>query len=94
MKDVGVLWHYLVSLLTQSHPSHRLVIISSNRVELILEGIHKGHPGRFSPELRRFICGVPLSVTFPPRFDMGKGFKVHEGDLFTINFFLDRVITF
>jgi hypothetical protein len=79
----------------QSHPSHVLVIIVSDRVELLLEGIYKGHPSGFSPEWCRFIHGVPLPVTFPPRSDMGKGFKECEGDIFTVeNFFLDRVITF
>jgi hypothetical protein len=35
-----------------------------------------------------------LAVTFLPSFDMGKGFKEHEGDLFTVVFFWDRVNIF
>jgi hypothetical protein len=69
-------------------------IIVSNRVEILLEGIYKGHPSGFSPEWHRFIHGVPLPVTFPPTSDMGKGIKEHKGDIFTLGNFLDRVITF
>jgi hypothetical protein len=89
MKCVSVLRHCLISFLAQSRPFHVLVIIVSNRVEFLLKGIYKGRPSGFSPQWCRFICGVPLLVTFPPRSDMGKGFKEHKGDLFTVNFFLD-----
>jgi hypothetical protein len=34
-----------------------------------------------------------LTVSFPPISDMGKGFKEHEGDFFTVGKFLDREIT-
>jgi hypothetical protein len=44
MEDVGVLWHHLISLLTQSCPYHVPVIIFSNRVVFILEGINKINP--------------------------------------------------
>jgi hypothetical protein len=76
----------------QGCPSHIMVIIASNMVEILLEGIQKDCLGGLSPEWCRFICGVPLPVTFPPIFDMGKGFKEHKGD-FHRKFFLNRVIT-
>jgi hypothetical protein len=66
----------------------------SNIVEILLENIHKGHPGGFSLEWCIFIHSVPLLVSFPPSYDMGKGFKECKGDLFTMRIFLDKVITF
>jgi hypothetical protein len=47
MEYVFVIQHHLVLLLMQSCPSRVLVIIDSNRVVLILEGINKIHPSRF-----------------------------------------------
>jgi hypothetical protein len=63
-------------------------------IELLLERIHKGHPGGFSPKWRRFICNVPLPITFPPRFDMGKGFMDRKVIFFSIGEILDRVTNF
>jgi hypothetical protein len=94
MEDVGILLALSGLSPDTSPPSHILVIIASNRVEILLEGIHKGYPGGFSPKWHRFIHRVPLPITFPPIFDMGKGFKEHKGDIFTIRKILDRVITF
>jgi hypothetical protein len=71
-----------------------VLIIVSNRVELFLEIIRKGFPGGLSLEWCRFIHSVPIPVTFPPRSDMGKVFKECEDDIFAVDFFLDRVITF
>jgi hypothetical protein len=42
----------------------------------------------------RFICGVPLPVTFPPSSDMGKGFKEHKVIFSSVRKILDKVITF
>jgi hypothetical protein len=75
MKEVSILRHRLVYFLMQSPPSHVWV-------EIHLEGIYKGHPSGLSPKWRRFIHDVPLPVAFPPRSDMGKGFKKREGDIF------------
>jgi hypothetical protein len=91
MENVGVLWHPLISLLMQSRPSHVLIIILSNKVEFLLEGIKKGHPSGSFYEC--YICVWYLPVTFPSIFDMGNGFKERKGDLFNVNFFLNTVIT-
>jgi hypothetical protein len=56
--------------------------------------IYKGHPSGFYLEWFRFTRNVPLLVTFPPRSNMRKGFKECEGDLFTIEIFWDKIITF
>jgi hypothetical protein len=74
MKNVSVLQQCLVSFMTYIHPSHVLVLIVFDKVSLLLKGINKGHPSGFSPEWHKFIRGVPLLVTFPPRYDMGKRF--------------------
>jgi hypothetical protein len=87
MEDIGVLWHILVSFILQSCPSHVLVIIISNRVDILLEGINKGHPSGFFPEFHRLIHVLSLPVTFPPISNMGKGFKDREGDISMLKFF-------
>jgi hypothetical protein len=88
----GTIWS--LSLM-QSHPSHVLVIIVSNRVEFLLEGINKGHPSGSCPKCHRLIFIMSLPVTFPPIFDMGKGFKERVKVIFLVseNFFFNRVIT-
>jgi len=78
----------------ESHPYHLLVIIASDRVELLLQNIHKGWIGGISSKWHRFIYGVPILITFPSIFDMGKRFKDHETEFFTVRKFLDRVIIF
>jgi hypothetical protein len=93
MEDVGVLWHCLVSLLTKSFPSHVLVIIVSNRVVFLLEGIKKICPSGLLSKNCRLILGMLLTVSLPPIFDMGKGLKEHKVDFFTIGKYLDKEIT-
>jgi len=83
MEDVSVLWHHLVSFLMQSRPSCALVIIFSEKLELLLEGINKGHTTSSCPKFHRLIFVMALQVTFPPIFDMGEGFKESEGDIFS-----------
>jgi hypothetical protein len=71
-----------------------LVIIVSDRVELLLEGINKGRPSGSCPEFHILVFVMSLLVTFPPIFDMGEGFKDNEGDIFSVGNFLNRVIPF
>jgi len=78
----------------QSHPSRALVIIVFDRVELLIEGIKKGHPSGSCPEFHILILVMSLLVTFPPIFDTGEGFKDNEGDIFNVRNFLNRVIPF
>jgi hypothetical protein len=93
MGDVSVLQHYLVSFLMQS-PSHVLVIIVSNRVELLIDGINKDHPSGSYPKFHRLTVDMYLLVTFPPIFNMGEGFKEREADLFSVREILNKVIPF
>jgi hypothetical protein len=62
-------------------------------VVFILEGIKKIHPSGFWPKNCRLISNMFLTLSFPPISDMGKGFKEHKGDFFTVGNFLDREIT-
>jgi hypothetical protein len=39
------------------------------------------------------ISGMFLTVSFPPTYGMGKIFKKHKGDLFTVGKILDEEIT-
>ena len=93
MEYISILWHYLVSFLTQCHPSGVLVIIVFDRVEFLFDGIDKRFPSGFYFEYLRFILCLPLAVPIPPIFDMGEGLKEREGDLFNVEFFLNREVT-
>jgi hypothetical protein len=78
----------------KSHPSRVLVTIVSNNVELLLEGINKGHPSEPYPECHRLMFVMSFPVTFPPIFDIGEGFKESKGDIFKVIFFLNNVTPF
>jgi hypothetical protein len=93
MEDVGVFRHRLASLMTHNCPSHVLVIIVSNMVVFLLEGINKICPSGFWPKNCRLILGMLLTESLPPISDMGKGLKEHEGDFFTVGKLLDNEIT-
>jgi hypothetical protein len=93
MEDVRVLRHHLVFLLMQSCPSRVLVIIDSNMVVLLLEGINKIRPSGLWGKNCRLISDMFLTVSFPPISDMGKSFNESECDFFTIGKILDREIT-
>jgi hypothetical protein len=71
MEDVGVLRHHLVSLLVWSCPSHVLVIIVSNIVVFLLEGINKSCPSGSWPKNCKLISHMFLTVCIPPISDMG-----------------------
>jgi hypothetical protein len=92
MEDVGVLQHHLVYFLMQSHTSCVLVIIVSNRVEFLLEGINKGHPSGSCLECHRCVFVMYFIVKIPPIFDMGNGFNKRESDIFGVGKTLNRVI--
>jgi hypothetical protein len=77
----------------QTFPSHVLVIIISNRIVFLLEGIDKRFPSGSWPKNCRLISNMLLTVCLPPIFDMGKGFKEHKGDFYIVGKFLDREIT-
>jgi hypothetical protein len=42
----------------------------------------------------RLLCGIFLPVSLPPIFDMGDNLKERKGDLFPIEKFVDKEITF
>jgi hypothetical protein len=84
MEGICELWHYLAPLLTQCAPSHVLVIIVYNRVIIFLNDIHKKFPSGFGLRHSRLLCGILLTVFFPPNFDMGENLKEHKGDILSI----------
>jgi hypothetical protein len=69
------------------------IIIVSNWVILFLGGINKILPSGSYPKYCRLILDMLLTVSLPPIYDMGKGFKEREGDFFTIGKILDKKIT-
>jgi hypothetical protein len=92
MEGIYELQYFLVPLLTECGPSHVLVIIVSNRVILLLDGIHKRVPSGIDPKYSRILCGFFLTVSLPPMFDKGECFKECKGDIFPIGKFVDREI--
>jgi hypothetical protein len=84
VEDIGELWHCLVPFLLQCGPSRVLIIIASDRVILLLKGIHKRCLGGYSGKHVRFIRGSFLTVGFPPMFDIGNSFKEGKSYLLPI----------
>ena len=93
MEGIGELCNYLAPLLFQCGPSHVLVIITSNRVMLFLEGINKSCPSGSWPKNYIHILDMFLTISISPISDTGKGLKEHEGDLFIVGKIVDREIT-
>jgi hypothetical protein len=93
MEYISVLHHYMVSLLESFYPYHVLVVIVSNRVEFLLEGIKKIHPSEFYPKCCRLIYDMSILVIVPPIFDMGKGLKECEGDHLVVEKYFNRIKT-
>ena len=91
---IGELWHCLVPFLPQCGPSHVLVFIVSDKVIFPLKSIHKICPSGFGPKHFNLLYGGFLIVSIPPIFDMGDNLKEGESDLFSIEKFIDRKITF
>jgi len=75
----------------QIYPSHILIIIVLDMVEILLDGFNKGFPSGSYPKCHRIVF-VMSHLTFPPIFDMGERFKDSEGDLFSVVKFLNIVI--
>ena len=91
MEYIGILRHRLVSFLAQSHPSDVSLIIVFDKVEFLFDDIGKIFSSGFFIEYLRFIPCMPLVVPIPPVFDMGEGLKEHEGDIFTVEIFLNNI---
>jgi hypothetical protein len=78
----------------QSRPSYVLVIIVSNRVEILLEGINKGRPSGSSPKFHRIVFVMSLLVTFPPIFDKGERLRRAKVIFFSVGKKLNEVTPF
>jgi len=91
---VGVLWNHLVPLLMQSGPSCVLVIIVSDEVVMPLKGFQKNYLSVFDPKNFKLVCGVFLTICFPPIFDLGHNLMEGKDDLLHIGKVVDRKITF
>ena len=94
MEGIGELWNYLAPLFSKCGPCHVLVLTVANRVILFLYCIHKKIPSGIDPIYSRLLCGTFLQVNFPPMFDIRESFKECEGDIFFVEKFVNREITF
>jgi hypothetical protein len=94
MENICKLRHCLALLLPQCGPSHVLVFIVINKIVLFFDHIHKKIPSGLGPIYSKFLRGTLLLESFPPIFDMGESLEECEGDLFPVEIFLNREITF
>jgi hypothetical protein len=94
MESICELRHYLDILFPQSSPSHVLVFIAINRIVLLFDHIHKKIQSGLDPIYSRFPYGNCFLVSFPSMFDMGEILEECEGDIFLVEIFLNREITF
>jgi hypothetical protein len=75
MENIGKIWYFLVSFLTQGGPSSVLVLVASNKVVFFFNGIPEGIPCRGSHKYCRFLYEPLLRVSVPLVLNMGDGLE-------------------
>jgi hypothetical protein len=75
MENIGEIWYFLVPFLMQGGPSGVLVLVASNRVVLLFNGILEGIPCRGNHKYFIFLYGPLLRVSIPPFLNMGDGLE-------------------
>jgi hypothetical protein len=65
MENIGEIWYCLVPFLTQGDPSGILVIVASNRVVLLFNGVPEGIPCRGHNKHCKFLYDPLLRVSIP-----------------------------
>jgi hypothetical protein len=94
MENIGEIWYCLVPFLMQHGPSCVLVLVASNRVVLLFNGIPKGIPCGGDRKYCRFLYGPLLRVSIPPIFNMGDDLEECKSNIFHLKKIVDRKITF
>lgn len=77
----------------QSYLSCVLLIVASNKVVLLSEGIKKICPSGFSSKHFELLYDMLLTLSLPPIFDTGNNLKECKGDIFSIWKIVDGEIT-
>jgi hypothetical protein len=89
MENIGEMWYCLVPFLMQHGPSCVLVVVDSNKVVLLFNGIPEGIPYRGDQNYSRFLYGPFLRVSIPPILNMGDDLKEYKSDIFPIEKIVD-----
>jgi hypothetical protein len=74
MENIGEIWYFMVPFLTQVGPSSVLVLIASNRIALLFNGIPDGIPCGGDHKYCIFLYGPLLIVNIPQVLNMGDDF--------------------
>jgi hypothetical protein len=90
MENIGEIWYCLVPFLTQGGPSGVLVLVASNRVVLLFNGIRERIPCRGNHKYCRFLYGPFLRVSIPPVLNMVDDLEEFKSNLFPIGKIVDR----
>ena len=94
MENIGEIWYCLVHFLAQGGPSGVLVLVASNKVVLLFNGILEGIPHRGNQKYHRFLYGPLFKVSVPPIFNMGNDLEECKSNIFPIGKIVDRKIPF
>jgi hypothetical protein len=96
MKNIGEIWYYLVpNFLMQGGPSCVVVlVVDSNRVVLLFNGIPEGIPCGGNKKYCRFLYVPLLRVSIPPVLNMGDGLEECKSNIFPIGKIVDLKIPF
>ena len=71
MENIGEFWYCLVPFLMQGGPSGVLVLITSNKVVFLFNGVPEGIPCRGNHKYCRFLYDPLLRVSIPLVLNMG-----------------------
>lgn len=94
MENIGEIWYCLVPFLTQGGPSNVFVLVASNRVVFLFNGIMEGIPCRGNQKHCRFLYGPFLKVSVPLVLNIGDGLEEWKSNIFHIEKIMDRKIPF
>jgi hypothetical protein len=94
MENIGEICYCLVPFLTHCGPSCVVVLVASNRVVLLFNGIHEGIPCGRDCKYFIFLCGPFLRVSIPQVLNMGDDLEECKSNLFPIRKIVDQIIPF
>jgi hypothetical protein len=92
MENIVEILYCLVPFLMQRDPCFVLVLIASNRVVLLFNGIHEGIPCVGDHKYFIFLYGPFLRVSIPLVFNTGDDLEECKSNIFPIGKIVDRKI--
>jgi hypothetical protein len=94
MENIGEIWYCPVPFLTRHGPSCVLVLVPSDRVVFLFNGILEGIPCGGNCKYCRFLYGPLLRLSIPPVLNLGDGLKEGKSNIFLVRKIVDREIPF